>query len=141
MKLLPVQRGHSQTTLESCRMVSLTNFCQDLLHFVIWKVADRIQILGSGSDHSAFAFYAGVPAVYLRFEPDTQKYKGKQRCSTYNSKIIKCAVNAVQILILGIVVFSQLFASGGGKIMKNLRIKATNLRLNCTNLRLLLDHC
>jgi hypothetical protein len=39
-------------------------------------VEDRIQILGAGSDHSAFAFYAGVPAVYLRFEPDKQIYKG-----------------------------------------------------------------
>jgi hypothetical protein len=55
----------------------INQFCQDLLNSVIWKVADRIQILGSGSDHSAFAFYAGVPAVFLRFEPDTQKYKGK----------------------------------------------------------------
>ena len=40
------------------------------------KVEDRIQILGAGSDHSAFAFYAGVPAVYLRFEPDKHIYKG-----------------------------------------------------------------
>jgi hypothetical protein len=43
------------------------------------KLEDRIRILGSGSDHSAFAFYAGVPAVYLRFEPDTQRYKGTPR--------------------------------------------------------------
>ena len=39
-------------------------------------VEDRIRILGAGSDHAIFAFYAGVPAVYFRFEPDTQIYKG-----------------------------------------------------------------
>ena len=42
----------------------------------ILRVEDRIRILGAGSDHAIFAFYAGVPAVYFRFEPDTQIYKG-----------------------------------------------------------------
>ena len=37
---------------------------------------DWIQILGADSDHSVFAFYAGVPAIYLGFEPDTKIYKG-----------------------------------------------------------------
>jgi hypothetical protein len=40
------------------------------------NVEDRIKILGSGSDHSIFSFYAGVPSIYFRFEPDTHKYPG-----------------------------------------------------------------
>ena len=28
------------------------------------SVADKIKIVGSGSDHAGFAFYAGVPATF-----------------------------------------------------------------------------
>ncbi len=41
------------------------------------SIEDMIQILGSGSDHSIFSFYAGVPSIYFRFQPDTHKYPGK----------------------------------------------------------------
>jgi hypothetical protein len=29
------------------------------------KVEDHISILGSGSDHATFAFYAGIPSAYF----------------------------------------------------------------------------
>jgi hypothetical protein len=41
------------------------------------SIEDMIQILGSGSDHSIFSFYAGVPSIYFRFQPDTHKYPGQ----------------------------------------------------------------
>ena len=31
------------------------------------SVEDYVKILGSGSDHASFAFYAGVPALYFSF--------------------------------------------------------------------------
>jgi len=40
------------------------------------SVEDYVKILGSGSDHASFAFYAGVPALYFSFRTDTQKYPG-----------------------------------------------------------------
>jgi hypothetical protein len=41
------------------------------------SIEDMIQILGSGSDHSIFSFYAGVPSIFFRFQPDTHKYPGQ----------------------------------------------------------------
>ena len=39
-------------------------------------VEEYVKILGSGSDHAPFAFYAGVPALYFLFKTDDQKYPG-----------------------------------------------------------------
>ncbi|TRY76729.1 hypothetical protein TCAL_09217 [Tigriopus californicus] len=36
----------------------------------------EIGLIGSGSDHAAFAFFAGVPAVDIRYRDDPKKYKG-----------------------------------------------------------------
>ena len=38
------------------------------------SVEDYIKLLGSGSDHHAFVFYAGVPGIYYWFFTDEQKY-------------------------------------------------------------------
>jgi len=38
------------------------------------NVEDQIKILGSGSDHATFAYYAGVPALYYSFGIDKKKY-------------------------------------------------------------------
>eukprot|EP00092_Neocalanus_flemingeri_P089241 GFUD01112903.1.p1 GENE.GFUD01112903.1~~GFUD01112903.1.p1 ORF type:complete len:755 (-),score=192.43 GFUD01112903.1:119-2383(-) len=40
------------------------------------NIEDKIKILGAGSDHAPFAYYAGVPALYYSFDVDTQKYPG-----------------------------------------------------------------
>ena len=37
-------------------------------------VEEHIKLLGSGSDHAAFAFYAGIPALYFSFRTDDHKY-------------------------------------------------------------------
>jgi len=37
-------------------------------------IEEKIKILGSGSDHAPFAYYAGVPALYYTFDIDKQKY-------------------------------------------------------------------
>ena len=37
-------------------------------------VEEHVHILGSGSDHHEFAFFAGVPGLYYSFESDRQKY-------------------------------------------------------------------
>lgn len=39
-------------------------------------VEEYVKILGSGSDHASFSFYAGVPALYFSFRTDEQKYPG-----------------------------------------------------------------
>ena len=36
----------------------------------------EFSLLGSGTDHAAFAFYAGVPSINLVFRLDRNKYKG-----------------------------------------------------------------
>lgn len=36
----------------------------------------EIGLIGSGSDHAAFAFFAGVPAVDIKYRDDSKKYKG-----------------------------------------------------------------
>jgi hypothetical protein len=65
------------------------------------SIEDMIQILGSGSDHSIFSFYAGVPSIYFRFQPDTHKYPGEiftenpsiimtQATCSYKSNILLC---------------------------------------------------
>ena len=38
------------------------------------NIEDKINILGSGSDHAPFAFYAGVPSLDFHFDIDKQKY-------------------------------------------------------------------
>ena len=38
------------------------------------NIEDKINILGSGSDHSPFAYYAGVPSLDYYFDIDKQKY-------------------------------------------------------------------
>jgi hypothetical protein len=45
----------------------------------------KIKLLGSGSDHAGFAFYAGVAAVNLRFKDDTKKHKGVGQYPTYHT--------------------------------------------------------
>jgi N-acetylated-alpha-linked acidic dipeptidase len=40
------------------------------------NIEDKVKILGSGSDHAPFAYYAGVPALYYSFKIDKQKYPG-----------------------------------------------------------------
>ena len=34
----------------------------------------KISLLGSGTDHASFAFYANIPAIDLEFVPDEKKY-------------------------------------------------------------------
>ena len=47
--------------------------------------APKITHLGSGSDHAAFAFYTGIPAVNLRFKDDSKKYPGIGQYPTYHT--------------------------------------------------------
>ena len=42
-------------------------------------------LLGSGTDHAAFAFYANIPSINLRFKDDTKKYKGVGQYPTYHT--------------------------------------------------------
>ena len=49
------------------------------------KKTPKIKHIGSGTDHAAFAFYAGVPAYNLRFKDDTKKYKGVGQYPTYHT--------------------------------------------------------
>ena len=42
-------------------------------------------LLGSGTDHAAFAFYANIPAINLRFKDDTKKHKGVGQYPTYHT--------------------------------------------------------
>ena len=37
-------------------------------HFDTDDLSSKVKILGSGSDHTAFAFYAGVPSIYYGFK-------------------------------------------------------------------------
>ena len=49
-------------------------------------VEDRVKILGAGSDHAPFAYYAGVPALYYFFGLDKKKYPGySSRYPTYHT--------------------------------------------------------
>ncbi len=45
----------------------------------------HIKLLGSGTDHAAFAFYAGVPSINLRFKDDTKLHKGVGQYPTYHT--------------------------------------------------------
>ena len=36
----------------------------------------EVTLLGAASDHTAFAFYANIPAIDLEFVPDEKKYPG-----------------------------------------------------------------
>ena len=45
----------------------------------------KIGHLGSGTDHAAFAFYAGIPAFNLRFKDDDKKFKGLGQYATYHT--------------------------------------------------------
>ena len=49
------------------------------------KKKPQIKHLGSGTDHAAFSFYAGVPSFNLRFKDDTKKYKGVGQYPTYHT--------------------------------------------------------
>ena len=40
------------------------------------NIEDKVKLLGSGSDHAPFAYYAGVPAIVYSFGIDKQKYPG-----------------------------------------------------------------
>ena len=42
-------------------------------------------LLGSSTDHAAFAFYAGIPAFFIRFRVDHKKYKGITQYATYHT--------------------------------------------------------
>lgn len=45
----------------------------------------KFSLLGSGTDHAAFAFFANIPAINLRFKDDTKKYKGVGQYPTYHT--------------------------------------------------------
>ena len=45
----------------------------------------KIKLLGSGSDHAPFAFYATIPGINLRFKDDSKKYKGIGQYPTYHT--------------------------------------------------------
>lgn len=45
----------------------------------------KFSLLGSGSDHAPFAFYANIPAINLRFKDDTKKHKGVGQYPTYHT--------------------------------------------------------
>ena len=45
----------------------------------------KFTLLGSGSDHAPFAFYANIPAINLRFKDDTKKYPGVGQYPTYHT--------------------------------------------------------
>ena len=44
-----------------------------------------VEILGSGTDHASFAYYAGVPAVYHNFIIDRKKYPTSGAYPTYHT--------------------------------------------------------
>ena len=44
-----------------------------------------VKILGSGTDHAPFAYYAGVPAAYHHFKIDTKKYPTAGAYPTYHT--------------------------------------------------------
>ena len=45
----------------------------------------KFSLLGSGTDHAAFAFFANIPAINLRFKDDTKKHKGVGQYPTYHT--------------------------------------------------------
>ena len=47
-------------------------YMNDVTH--VDNIEDKINILGSGSDHAPFAYYAGVPSLDYYFDIDKQKY-------------------------------------------------------------------
>ena len=49
------------------------------------SVAENIKILGSGTDHASFAYYAGVPATYQKFKIDKLRYPGVSGYPTYHT--------------------------------------------------------
>ena len=40
------------------------------------RAKPEVTLLGSGTDHASFAFYANIPAIDLEFVPDEKKYPG-----------------------------------------------------------------
>ena len=49
------------------------------------SVRENIKILGSGTDHASFAYYAGVPSTYQKFKIDKLKYPGVSGYPTYHT--------------------------------------------------------
>jgi len=50
------------------------------------NINDSVRILGSGSDHAGFAYYAGIPSTFHGFSIDRQKYpKIKSGYPTYHT--------------------------------------------------------
>ena len=45
----------------------------------------KVRLLASGSDHTPFAFYAGIPSINHRFKDDNKKYKGVGQYPTYHT--------------------------------------------------------
>ena len=45
----------------------------------------KFTLLGSGTDHAAFAFFANIPAINLRFKDDTKKYVGVGQYPMYHT--------------------------------------------------------
>lgn len=45
----------------------------------------EVSLLGSGSDHAPFAFYAGVPSINHRFKDDHKRYPGVGQYPTYHT--------------------------------------------------------
>ena len=49
------------------------------------RIEPKFSLLGSGTDHAAFAFFANIPAINLRFKDDTKKYKGVGQYPMYHT--------------------------------------------------------
>ena len=49
------------------------------------SVRENIKILGSGTDHASFAYYAGVPSTYQKFKIDKLQYPGVSGYPTYHT--------------------------------------------------------
>ena len=49
------------------------------------RVDPKVSLLGSGSDHAPFAFFANIPAINLRFKDDSKKHKGVGQYPTYHT--------------------------------------------------------
>ena len=49
------------------------------------KKEPKFSLLGSGSDHATFAFYANIPAINLRFKDDNKKYPGVGQYPMYHT--------------------------------------------------------
>ena len=71
LKNVPSSKDESESYYEF-----LKNYYKDSDDGLENSIEDRVKILGAGSDHAPFAYYAGVPALYYFFTIDKKKYPG-----------------------------------------------------------------